>query len=223
MLALARRASEACFLLRVLTEGNFPRLASRCSEGTRVRLTALKFRDLVTSAEGEAVAAQLISTLVGQHMNSGGGRTEDLASILQTGCPCFFKEEDKLYYSATGLLQRAEVAVGAADRDDLARQAVTLMSKVVLFTVHEDALPTAHAAPPQVPLSVDLGQVVPQLVYLRDVEGMVDLALRVGVGADCVMTRLCLCVCFRLVRVCKCMPLCVYVLIKEPTTLAAES
>lgn len=33
--------------------------------------------------------------------------------------------------------------------------------------------------PPQVPLSVDLVQVVPQLVYLRDVEGMVDLALRV--------------------------------------------
>ena len=48
----------------------------------------------------------------------------------QAGCPCFFKEEDKLYYSATGLLQRAEVASGAADRDDLARQAVTLMSKV---------------------------------------------------------------------------------------------
>lgn len=85
MLALARRAAEACFLLRVLSESNLPRLASRCSDGTRGRLTSLKFRDLVTSAEGEAVAAQLISTLVGQHMTSGGGRTEDLAGVLQVG------------------------------------------------------------------------------------------------------------------------------------------
>lgn len=69
--------------MRVLSESNLPRLASRCSDGTRGRLAALKFRDLVTGAEGEAVAAQLISTLVGQHMTSGGGRTEDLASILQ--------------------------------------------------------------------------------------------------------------------------------------------
>lgn len=83
VLALARRAAEACFLLRVLSESNLPRLASRCSEGTRSRLLGLKFRDLVTGAEGEAVAAQLISTLVGQHMTSGGGRTEDLASLLQ--------------------------------------------------------------------------------------------------------------------------------------------
>lgn len=51
----------------------------------------------------------------------------------QSGCPSFFKEEDKLYYSATTLLQRAEAATGAADRDDLAHQAVALMSKVFFF------------------------------------------------------------------------------------------
>ncbi len=56
-------------------------------------------------------------------------------------------------------LQRAEAAPALADREAFAREAVALMMRV--------------------PLAVDLGQVVPQLAYLRDFEAVVELPLRV--------------------------------------------
>jgi hypothetical protein len=39
-----------------------------------------------------------------------GGVAEDLAAALQGGCGAYFREDDKLYYQASGLLQRAEAA-----------------------------------------------------------------------------------------------------------------
>lgn len=38
---------------------------------------------------------------------------EDLAAALQRGCGSYFREDDKLYYQASGLLQRAEAAAAA--------------------------------------------------------------------------------------------------------------
>ncbi len=42
-----------------------------------------------------------------------GGVAEDLAAALQRGCGSYFREDDKLYYQASGLLQRAEAAAAA--------------------------------------------------------------------------------------------------------------
>ncbi|KAL4425159.1 hypothetical protein ABPG77_008264 [Micractinium sp. CCAP 211/92] len=162
--ALVARAAEACFLLRVLCEHNIGRLALRMEEGLRAQLRVLRFREWVSSEDGEAVATQLISVLVAEHLSATGGVAEDLAAALQQGCGSYFKEDDKLYYQASGLLQRAEAAAATADREALAREAVSLMLRV--------------------PLAVDLVQVVPQLAYLRAVQAIVDLPLRKAAALD---------------------------------------
>ncbi len=36
---------------------------------------------------------------------AAGGVAEDLSAALQGGCPSYFREDDKLYYRASGLLQ----------------------------------------------------------------------------------------------------------------------
>ncbi len=228
VLALARRAAEACFLLRILSESNLPRLAARCSEGIRSRLTALKFRDLVTSSEGEGVAAQLVSTLVGQHMTSVGGRTEDLAGLLQVGkggvgcvggcckrvstTPCHHSLDAPHFSKKKTSCITVQQRFCSVQRQRLEQQTgmtwhikqlhscprcsffcvwggvmcvytcVLIQCSVAkpVYSLHTICTHIHVASPPpQVPLSVDLVQVVPQLVYLRDVEGMVDLALRV--------------------------------------------
>lgn len=56
--------------------------------------------------------------------------TEDLSARLAQSCPAYFKEDDKIFYEASGLLQRAEAATAAGDRDHLTRQALKLMMKV---------------------------------------------------------------------------------------------
>lgn len=76
------RAAEACFLLRTLGEHHMPRLASRLDEPMRGRLLPLTLRDWVCSREGDAVAAQLISVLVTEHLTATGG-----ASFQAEECP----------------------------------------------------------------------------------------------------------------------------------------
>ena len=59
-----------------------------------------------------------------------GGVAEDLSATLSSGCPSFFKEDDKTFYQASGLLQRAEGTPAAAERAHLVREALRLMLKV---------------------------------------------------------------------------------------------
>ena len=59
-----------------------------------------------------------------------GGLAEDLAATLQAGCPSYFKEDDKTFYQASGLLQRAESAASAADRQELSNEALRSMMRV---------------------------------------------------------------------------------------------
>ena len=46
-----------------------------------------------------------------------GGVTEDLSARLAQSCPAYFKEDDKVFYEASGLLRRADAATAAADKD----------------------------------------------------------------------------------------------------------
>jgi nuclear pore complex protein Nup155 len=165
--SLVGRAADACFLLRALAEHNLGRLAARLDDPGRAALRALRFRDWVASADGEAVATQLISVLVSEHLAAGGGASEDLSAALQGGCPSFFKDDDRLFYNASGLLRRAAGAAAAADREALTREAAALLARV--------------------PLACDLAQVAPQLAALRALDAVVDLAARVS------RLRLCLC------------------------------
>ena len=65
-----------------------PRLTSRLDDTVRARLQPLKLRDLVCSSEGEAVAAQLISVLVTEHLTATGSLTVDLYSQMGIFCNC---------------------------------------------------------------------------------------------------------------------------------------
>ena len=75
--------------------------------------------------------------------------TEDLSARLAQSCPSYFKEDDKIFYEASSLLQRAEAATAAAEKDHLTRQALKLMMKVsCCFMPHaavRSSLPFAHS------------------------------------------------------------------------------
>lgn len=162
--ALVTRAADACFLLRALVEHNLSRLTARMEDSARSQLRSLRFRDWVTGEEGEAVASQLIAVLVSEHMSAAGGLAEDLAAALQRGCPSFFREADRQYYNASGMLRKAEAAPTAADRAAFTRDAVGMLAKV--------------------PLAIDMGQVAPQLALLRAFDSLVDLAVKKASALD---------------------------------------
>ena len=67
-----------------------------------------------------------------------GGTTEDLSAQLAQRCPAYFKEDDKIFYEASGLLQRAEAATAAAEKDHLTRSALKLMMKVDPLSSHSN-------------------------------------------------------------------------------------
>lgn len=62
--------------------------------------------------------------------DDAGGVAEELSTTLQGGCPSYFKEDDRIYYQASGYLQKAELAASPRDRTSLASQALQLMLKV---------------------------------------------------------------------------------------------
>ena len=62
---------------------------------------------------------------------TAGGEAEKLAEELQKGCPAFFREDDRIFYRASGLLQQAESGQSSpVERADLAREALRLMMQV---------------------------------------------------------------------------------------------
>jgi nuclear pore complex protein Nup155 len=162
--ALVSRAADACFLLRALVEHNLSRLSARLEGSARASLRPLRFRDWVAGDDGEAVAAQLIAVLVSEHLSAAGGLAEDLAAALQQGCPSYFRESDRVYYNASGLLRRAENASTSVDRDSFTKDAVSLLARV--------------------PLACDLAQIVPQLALLRSLDAVVELSVRKAASID---------------------------------------
>lgn len=81
----AARTAEGCFLLRTLAEHHLGRLAARCDEPTRGRLAGLKLRDWACGADGAAVAAQLISVLVTEHVAGSGAPSFDTLNRQEAG------------------------------------------------------------------------------------------------------------------------------------------
>ena len=67
--------------------------------------------------------------MTGEAAAAAGTPGGDLAEELQSGCPAYFKQDDKTYYEASELLQRAGSAAGQ-QQAALLRQAVDLMLKV---------------------------------------------------------------------------------------------
>lgn len=143
--ACVGRTAEALHLLRILVKHHVGRLVARLQESVRTQVAGMDLREMVCGTKGEEIASHLISALVTEHLSAAGGVADDLAAQLGGGCPSYFKEEDRVFYQASGILQRAETAEPAESKR-LTNEALAMLLKV--------------------PGSCTLGQVVPQLSHL---------------------------------------------------------
>ena len=83
MTALVSRASEGCYLVRVLIENQLSRLSTLLEDARRKRLQAMSLKDLVCSKEGEDTMTQLISVLLDEHQKAAGEAIAvDLSLVL---------------------------------------------------------------------------------------------------------------------------------------------
>ena len=162
--ALIHRVADGCYLLMVLHTRNISRLAARLEEGARKTIRSLRFREWMSHEEGDQAATQLIAALISEDLYEAGELSNELASMLQRGCPSYFKNDDKKYYEARSLLRRAEGTNSPADRASITRDAVSLLLKV--------------------PMSCDLAQVIPQLAMLRAIEQIVELTVKRASAVD---------------------------------------
>lgn len=162
--ALVSRTAQALVLLRLLAANNLGRLAARLDDRQRRLLRDLALRDLVYDADGEALASSLINQLLTDHIDARGAVGEELAAQLQSLCPSYFKEADRVYYQAAAKLKNAESAATPGERDVLAAAGVALLLRV-----------------PQV---VDLSALTAQLAALGQYGGAVQLVLRAAAVAD---------------------------------------
>jgi hypothetical protein len=67
----------------------------------------------VGAATMRRLSCLFVATPSPTHPRHAGGVAEDLAAALQRGAGAYFREDDKLYTQACGLLQRAEAAAAA--------------------------------------------------------------------------------------------------------------
>ncbi|MEW5305512.1 MAG: hypothetical protein WDW36_008046 [Sanguina aurantia] len=168
--ALVAKAAEALFLLRILARNNLGRLTARLDAASVKSLTAMTLRELVYGKEGQSIATKLISVMVTEALEAGGagaggvGAVESVAGQLQSGCPTYFKDDDRTFYQASAKLKQAEGASSSAERDSLTSEAVASLRLV--------------------PLSCNLPYLVSQLVYLNNYEGIVEIPLRAAAASD---------------------------------------
>ena len=60
--------------------------------------------------------------MMSEPCHAQGGIAEELSSALQAGAPSFFREDDKTFYRASALLQRAAETFPGPDAGQLASQ-----------------------------------------------------------------------------------------------------
>jgi nuclear pore complex protein Nup155 len=162
--ALISRVADGCYLLMVLYTHNISRLAARLETGARRSVRSLRFREWMSHDEGDEAASQLIAALISEHLNESGEFSTELAVTLQKGCPSYFKDNDRKYYDARSLLRKAEGVSSPVDRENITRDAVSLLLRV--------------------PLSCDLAQVIPQLAMLRAIDYIVELTVKKAGAVD---------------------------------------
>lgn len=60
----------------------------------------------------------------------GRGTVEDISARLREGCPSYYKESDHKFFLAVECLERAAVTPDLEEKENLAREAFTFLSKV---------------------------------------------------------------------------------------------
>ncbi|KAJ4962058.1 hypothetical protein NE237_021968 [Protea cynaroides] len=162
---LLLRSAEALFLLQLLSQHHLTRLVQGFDASLWQSLVQLTFHQLVCSEEGDQLATRLISTLMEYYTGSDGrGTVDDISAKLREGCPSYYKESDYKFFLAVECLERAAATADSEEKENLAREAFNLLTKV--------------------PESVDLSIVCKRFEDLRFYEAVVHLALQKAQAID---------------------------------------
>lgn len=62
--------------------------------------------------------------------SDGRGTVDDISGRLREGCPSYFKESDYKFFLAVERLERAALALDAEEKENVAREAFSFLSKV---------------------------------------------------------------------------------------------
>lgn len=81
--ALVCRASEACYLMRVLVGHQLPRLTMLLEEKSREHLQKMNLKELICTKEGEHTISQLITVLINEHQQAAGAYSTSVQLALQ--------------------------------------------------------------------------------------------------------------------------------------------
>ncbi|KAF6156384.1 hypothetical protein GIB67_031505 [Kingdonia uniflora] len=162
---LLLRSSEALFLLQLLLQHHVTRLSQGFDADLRQTLVQLTFHQLVCSEEGDQLATRFISGLMEYYTGSDGrGTVDDISGKLREGCPSYYKESDYKFYLAVEFLERAAVTIDDEEKENLAREAFSFLSKV--------------------PESADLATICKRFEDLRFYEAVVRLPLQKAQALD---------------------------------------
>ena len=208
---LAQRAAEGLFLLRLLLEAGLPRLCAEAGgEEQRQRgssgpssspsslVSRMELRDWVASKEGDAIAASLLSALIGENLGKGAGGSgmskavvapataNAPLSLLPSSSPNDDDDDDGGLASA--------LAAGCPSYFRPAERAY-FRAAAALRAAGDPALPprdrdervraaAALLATAADPLSLDLARLVPQLCRLRAWDACVDLCAAKAAALD---------------------------------------
>ena len=179
--ALAQRTSEACHFVLFLADHGLPAIVHAVSGETRTKLATLSFGDLVASADGSAVANELVNALI-EEQSGARASVDAIADALQVRCASFCSADDVRRYKASEALRnaqathdllRAEHAAPAADDERRVRIDDDLQLSLRLLV--------ASAA--QLPLE-KLRQVCHTYQQLHFTRGVLTLALACARASD---------------------------------------
>ncbi|KAG5387137.1 hypothetical protein IGI04_038607 [Brassica rapa subsp. trilocularis] len=162
---LLLRSAEALFLLQLLSQHHVARLVQGLDANLKQALVQLTFHQLVCSEEGDQIATRLISAVMEYYTGlDGRGTVDDISGRLREGCPSYFKESDYKFFLAVERLERAALASDAEEKENVAREAFSFLSKV--------------------PGSADLRTVCKRFEELRFYEAVVCLPLQKAQALD---------------------------------------
>lgn len=162
---LLLRSGEALFLLQLASQHHLTRLVQGFDANLKQLLLQLTFHHLVCSEEGDHLATRLISALMEYYTGPDGrGTVDDISGRLREGCPSYYKESDYKFYLAVECLERAAITHDNDEKENLAREAFNLLSKV--------------------PESADLRTVCKRFEDLRFYEAVVRLPLQKAQAID---------------------------------------
>ena len=80
------RASEACYLMRVLVGHQLPRLTMLLEEKSREHLQKMNLKELICTKEGEHTISQLITVLINEHQQAAGAYSTSVCTALEVLC-----------------------------------------------------------------------------------------------------------------------------------------